>query len=74
MAERAAEKATIMVEHVSFSRKVNLAHKAAKFGLLLASESRAKYAAKQNFVAHVVTERRARKLEREALVADQKYH
>ena len=72
MAEQAAEKATIMAERLSFSRKVNLVHKAVKFGLLLASEPRAKYAAKQNFMAHVVKERRARKLERAVLVANMK--
>ena len=56
--------ATIMAERVSFTKKVNLCQKAAKFGVLSASDPRADNA-KQIFMAHVVSERRARKLEKQ---------
>ena len=46
-------------------KKVNLGQKAAKFGVLLASDPRDKNAAKRIFMAHVVSERRARKLEKQ---------
>ena len=50
------EKATIITERVSLPIKVNLSQKAAKFGVLLASDPRHKNAAKRSFMAHVVIE------------------
>ena len=57
--------ATFMAERVSFAKRVNLCQKAAKFGVLSASDPRADNAAKQIFMAHVVSERRVRKLEKQ---------